>query len=41
MRLKTVKTFARTMLAYERLVGGGRTSPRASSRRSASALVSP
>jgi hypothetical protein len=41
IRLKTVKTFARTMLLYERLVGGGGAGPRAASRRLASSSVSP
>jgi hypothetical protein len=39
--LKTVKTFARTMLAVERLVAGGSTGPRSARRRSASASVRP
>jgi hypothetical protein len=41
IRLKTVKTLARTMLAYERLVAGGRAGPRAERRRLASSSVSP
>ena len=41
MRLKTVRTFARTMLASDRLVGVGSTSPRSAISRAASASVSP
>jgi hypothetical protein len=41
IRLKTVKTLARTMLAYDRLEAGGSTGPRAASRRRASASLSP
>ena len=41
IRLKTVKTLARTMLAYERLDGGGSIGPRAASRCCASASDSP
>jgi hypothetical protein len=41
MPLKTVKRFARTMLAVERLVAGGSTGPRASRRRRASSSVRP
>ena len=41
IRLKTVKTLARTMLAYERLVDGGGTGPRSARRRSASASLRP
>jgi hypothetical protein len=41
MRLKTVRTLARTMLAVDRLVAGGSTGPRSASRRSASACARP
>src|SRR6266545_2280373 len=41
MALKTVKTFARTMLAVERLVAAGATGPRSAKRRSASASLRP
>jgi|SoiMethySBSTD1v2_1073268.scaffolds.fasta_scaffold510538_2 hypothetical protein len=41
IRLKTVKTLARTMLAYDRLDAGGSTGPRAASRRCASASLRP
>jgi hypothetical protein len=39
--LKIVKTLARTMLAYERLVAGFSSGPRAARRREASASVNP
>ena len=41
MRLKTVKTFARTMLAIDRLVVAGSTGPRSSISRAASASERP
>ena len=41
IRLKTVKTFARTMLAYERLVWAGSCGPRTASSRAASASERP
>ena len=41
IRLKTVKTLARTMLAYERLVRRSRTGPRAARRVAASASDKP
>ena len=41
IRLKIVSVFARTMLAYERLLAGGATSPRSASRRLASASLNP
>jgi hypothetical protein len=39
--LNTVRTFARTMLAYDRLVRGWRRSPMLARRLAASALLSP
>ena len=41
IRLNSVSVFARTMLAYDRLVGSSPRGPSASSRRRASASVSP
>jgi hypothetical protein len=41
IRLKRVKTFARTMDAVDRLVAGGSSGPRSASRRAASASLRP
>jgi hypothetical protein len=41
MRLKTVRTLARTMLAYDRLEAGGSIGPRSASRRRASSSDRP